>query len=115
MARKQAGEHHNNKLHVRKGDTVVVLSGKHKGKTGKVLAASPRDQKVLVEGVNLVTKHVKPSFANPTGGRIEVEIPLHASKVALIDPETNKPTRVRKQIVDGKKVRVAAASGKVID
>ncbi|GHF98725.1 50S ribosomal protein L24 [Deinococcus piscis] len=115
MARKAAGEHHNNKLHVRKGDTVVVLSGKHKGATGKVLETSPRDHKVLVEGVNTVIKHVKPSFANPEGGRVEKEIALHASKVALVDPETGKATRVRKQIVDGRKVRVAAASGKVID
>ncbi|MCY1701695.1 50S ribosomal protein L24 [Deinococcus sp. SL84] len=102
-------------MHVRKGDTVVVLSGKHKGATGKVLETSPRDHKVLVEGVNTVIKHVKPSFANPEGGRVEKEIALHASKVALVDPETGKATRVRKQIVDGRKVRVAAASGKVID
>ncbi|MDO4264060.1 MAG: 50S ribosomal protein L24 [Deinococcus sp.] len=102
-------------MHVRKGDTVVVLSGKHKGATGKVLETSPRDHKVLVEGVNTVIKHVKPSFANPEGGRVEKEIALHASKVALVDPETGKATRVRKQVVDGRKVRVAAASGKVID
>lgn len=114
MARKVAGDHHNHKLHIRKGDTVVVLSGKHKGATGKVLEAFPRDQKVLIEGVNTVIKHVKPT-AFAEGGRIEKEIPLHASKVALVDPETGKPTRVRKQIVDGRKVRIAAASGKVIE
>lgn len=114
MPRKAAGAHHNNKLHVRTGDTVVVLSGKNKGQTGKVLSVSPRDQKVVVEGVNIMIRHVKPSFGQE-GGRIEKEIPLHASKVALVDPETGKATRVRRQIVDGKKVRVAAASGKVID
>ena len=115
MARKVAGDHHGHKLHVRKGDQVVVLSGKHKGATGKVLAVSARDQKVLIEGVNMMVKHVKPSFSNPEGGRVDREVPLHASKVALVDPETGKATRVRKQLVDGRKVRVAAASGKVID
>ena len=114
MPRKTAGSHHNNKLHVRTGDTVVVLSGKNKGQTGKVLSVSPRDHKVLVDGVNMMIKHVKPSFGTE-GGRIEKAIPLHASKVALVDPETGKATRVHRQIVDGKKVRVAAASGKVID
>ncbi|MFC4637967.1 50S ribosomal protein L24 [Deinococcus hohokamensis] len=102
-------------MHVKKGDTVIVLSGKHKGKTGKVLLALPRDQKVVVEGVNLVTKHVKPSASNPQGGIEQREGALHASKVSIVDPETGKATRIRKQIVDGKKVRVAVASGKVID
>ncbi|ACO46872.1 50S ribosomal protein L24 [Deinococcus deserti] len=115
MPRPSAGSHHSDKLHVKKGDTVVVLSGKHKGKTGKVLLALPRDQKVIVEGVNLVTKHVKPSASNPQGGIEQREGALHASKVSIVDPETGKATRIRKQIVDGKKVRVAVASGKVID
>lgn len=115
MPRPSAGSHHNNKLHVKKGDTVIVLSGKHKGQTGKVLLALPRDQKVVVEGVNMITKNVKPSMTNPQGGQEQRELALHASKVALVDPETGKPTRVRKQIVDGKKVRVAVASGKTID
>lgn len=115
MPRPSAGSHHSDKLHVKKGDTVVVLSGKHKGKTGKVLLALPRDQKVIVEGVNLVTKHVKPSASNPQGGIEQREGALHASKVSIVDPETGKATRIRKQIVDGKKVRVAIASGKVID
>lgn len=115
MPRPSAGTHHGDKLHVKKGDTVVVLSGKHKGKTGKVLLALPRDQKVIVEGVNLVTKHVKPSASNPQGGIEQREGALHASKVSIVDPETGKATRIRKQIVDGKKVRVAVASGKVID
>ena len=115
MPRPSAGSHHNDKLHIKKGDTVIVLSGKHKGQTGKVLLALPRDQKVVVEGVNLVTKHVKPSAANPQGGVEKREGALHASKVSIVDPETGKATRIRKQIVDGKKVRVAVASGKVID
>ncbi|MVN86757.1 50S ribosomal protein L24 [Deinococcus sp. HMF7620] len=115
MPRPSAGSHHNDKLHVKKGDTVIVLSGKHKGQTGKVLLALPRDQKVVVEGVNLVTKNVKPSPASPQGGQEQRELALHASKVAIVDPETGKATRIRKAIVDGKKVRVAVASGKNID
>ncbi|MFC3860541.1 50S ribosomal protein L24 [Deinococcus antarcticus] len=115
MPRPRAGTHHNDKLHFKKGDTVIVLSGKHKGQSGKVLLALPRDQKVVVEGVNIVTKNVKPSFSNPNGGQEQRELALHASKVALVDPETGKATRVRKTIVDGKKVRVAVASGKNID
>ena len=115
MPRPRAGTHHNDKLHFKKGDTVVVLRGKDKGQTGKVLLALPRDQKVVVEGVNLVTKHVKPSATNPQGGIEQREGALHASKVSIVDPETGKATRIRKQIVDGKKVRVAVASGKVID
>lgn len=115
MPRPSAGSHHNDKLHVKKGDNVVVLSGKHKGQTGKVLLALPRDQKVVVEGVNVITKNVKPSPASPQGGQERRELALHASKVAIVDPETGKATRIRKQIVDGKKVRVAVGSGKVID
>ena len=115
MPRPSAGSHHGDKLHVRKGDTVIVLSGKHKGQTGKVLLALPRDQKVVVEGVNLITKNVKPSATNPQGGQEQRELALHASKVALVDPETGKATRVRKQVVDGRKVRVAVGSGKTID
>ncbi|WP_446682156.1 50S ribosomal protein L24 [Deinococcus oregonensis] len=110
-----AGSHHNDKLHVKKGDTVIVLRGKDKGQTGKVLMALPRDAKVVVEGVNMVTKHVKPSASSPQGGIEKREGAVHASKVALVDPETGKATRIRKQIVDGKKVRVAVGSGKVID
>ncbi|MFB9992009.1 50S ribosomal protein L24 [Deinococcus oregonensis] len=102
-------------MHVKKGDTVIVLRGKDKGQTGKVLMALPRDAKVVVEGVNMVTKHVKPSASSPQGGIEKREGAVHASKVALVDPETGKATRIRKQIVDGKKVRVAVGSGKVID
>ncbi|WP_433961777.1 50S ribosomal protein L24 [Deinococcus sonorensis] len=115
MSKPKAGEHHNFKLHVKKGDTVVVTRGKHKGQTGTVLLALPEDQKVVVEGVNIVKKHVKPNPGNSAGGIEEREGALHASKVSLVDPETGKATRVRKQVVDGKKVRVAVASGKVID
>nr|WP_240740856.1 50S ribosomal protein L24 [Deinococcus sp. Arct2-2] len=102
-------------MHVKKGDTVIVLRGKDKGQTGKVLLALPRDARVVVEGINMVTKHVKPSASSPQGGIEKREGAVHASKVALVDPETGKATRIRKQIVDGKKVRVAVGSGKVID
>lgn len=115
MPRPSAGSHHNNKLHVKKGDTVMVLSGKHKGQTGKVLLAQPRTHKVVVEGVNIVTKNVKPQTQGASGSQEQRELALHASKVALVDPETGKATRIRKTIVDGKKVRVAVASGKNID
>ncbi|WP_444542432.1 50S ribosomal protein L24 [Deinococcus ruber] len=115
MKAPSAGSYHNNKLHVKKGDNVIVISGKHKGATGTVLLALPADQKVVVEGVNIVKKHVKPSASNTTGGIEERPAALHASKVQLLDPETGKATRIRKDIVDGKKVRVGVSSGKVID
>ncbi|WP_293914619.1 50S ribosomal protein L24 [Deinococcus sp.] len=102
-------------MHVKKGDKVVVTRGKHKGATGTVLFASPEDQKIVVEGVNVVKKHVKPTPGGSAGGIDEREGAMHASKVQLIDPETGKATRLRKTIVDGKKVRVGAQSGKVID
>lgn len=115
MPQAKAGEHHNNKLHIKKGDKVVVIRGKHKGSTGTVLFALPKEQKVVVEGVNIVKKHVKPSATNPQGGIDQREAALHASKVMIVDPESGKPTRVRHELVDGKKVRVAVKSGKVID
>ena len=104
-----------NKLHVKKGDTVIVTRGKHKGATGKVVLALPAEQKVVIEGVNIIKKHVKPSATNPQGGIEERPAALHASKVRVVDPETGKATRVRREIRDGKKVRIAVASGKVID
>lgn len=116
MAQK-AGIHHGNKLHVKKGDKVIVLSGKHKGQTGKVLRALPKEAKVLVEGINVLVKNVKPQrqLGQTEGSREKREVALHASKVALVDPETGKATRVRANVVDGKKVRVAVKSGKNID
>ena len=100
---------------IRKGDTVVVLSGKDKGKTGEVVRSMPKDGKVVVAGVNILTRHRKPSQADPQGGLQRTEAPLHVSKVALEDPKTGRPTRVRFEIRDGKKVRVAARSGELID
>ena len=99
---------------IKKGDTVVVLSGKDKGKTGEVTRSLPKDGKVVVQGVNVSTRHKKPSQTNPQGGLERKEAPLHASKVAIADPKTGKPTRVRFETKDGKKVRVAVKSGETI-
>ena len=101
---------------IKKGDTVVVLSGKDKGKHGDVTKSLPKDGKVVVSGINIVVRHVKPSQANPQGGLERREAPLHVSKVALEDPKTGKPTRVGFRIEkDGSKVRVAKRSGEVIN
>lgn len=101
-------------MHVKKGDKVRVMTGKDKGKTGVILAAYPKENRVLVEGVNIVKKHSKPSQANPQGGIISFEAPIHVSNVMPIDPKTGNPTRVGYKEVDGKKVRVAK-SGEVLD
>ena len=109
-------ESHNNKLHVKKDDTVIVISGKDKGKKGRVIAAYPRENRVLVEGVNIVKKHTRPSQVNPQGGIIEQEAPIHASNVMHVDPKSGKVTRIGYKVLDnGKKVRVAKRSGAVID
>ncbi|KGM45188.1 50S ribosomal protein L24 [Neobacillus niacini] len=101
-------------MHVKKGDKVRVISGKDKGKTGVILAAYPKDSRVLVEGVNIVKKHTKPSQVNPQGGIMSFEAPIHVSNVMPIDPKSGNPTRVGFTTVDGKKVRVAK-SGEVLD
>ena len=101
---------------IKKGDRVVVLSGKDKGKHGDVTKSLPKDGKVVVSGINIVVRHVKPSQANPQGGLERREAPIHASKVALEDPKTGKPTRVGFRIEkDGSKVPVAKRSGEVIN
>ena len=100
---------------IKKGDQVVVLSGRDKGKRGTVTQAMPKDGKVIVGGINVITRHAKPSQADPQGGLKKEEAPMHVSKVAIADPRTGKATRVRFEIRDGKKVRVAAASGELIN
>lgn len=106
----------NNKMHVKKDDTVIVITGKDKGKKGRVIAAFPRESRVLVEGVNMVKKHTRPSQQNPQGGIIEQEAPIHASNVMHVDPKSGKPTRIGYKVLEnGKKVRVAKRSGAVID
>lgn len=96
-----------NKIHVKTGDTVVILSGKDKGKKGKVLEVSPTEKKVIVEGCNMVTKHVKPRRMGESGGIVKAEAPLYASKVMLVCPKCGKPTRLAHKVLeDGKKERV---------
>ncbi|WP_260927125.1 50S ribosomal protein L24 [Novosphingobium sp. 9] len=99
---------------IKKGDQVVVLSGKDKGRTGAVLQVLPKDGKVIVEGVNVATKHRKPTQQNPQGGIDRVAAPMAISKVAVATKD-GKPTRVRFEVQDGKKVRVAVKSGETID
>ncbi|HET8671883.1 MAG TPA: 50S ribosomal protein L24 [Candidatus Saccharimonadales bacterium] len=102
-------------MRLKKGDTVVVRSGKYKGKTGKVVATHPRENKVTVEGINIVKKAIKPNRANPQGGIVEITKPMWVSKVALVDPSTKKATRIGYKLdQSGKKVRIAKASGKEI-
>ena len=100
---------------IKKGDQVIVLSGKDKGKHGEVTKSMPKEGKVIVAGVNVAARHRKASQTNPQGGIERREAPLHASKVALEDPKTGKPTRVRFEERDGKKVRVAVKSGELIN
>jgi len=100
---------------IKKGDTVVIRSGKDKGRTGTVTQVLPKDGKVVVQGVNVAARHRKPTQANPQGGIDRREAPLAISKVALADPKDGKPTRVRFEERDGKKVRVAVKSGEVVN
>jgi len=102
-------------LHVKKGDRVVVIAGKDKGKKGEVISASPSENRVVVQGVNLVKKHRRATPSNP-GGIIEAEAAIHVSNVAHLDPKDDKPTRIGVKILDdGRKVRVAKRSGETID
>ena len=99
-------------MHIKKGDTVVILSGDDKGTEGEVLAVSPEEGKVLVKGVNIIHKHVKPRKQGENGGIIDAEGAIYASNVALYCPTCKKGVRVRHEIVDGKKVRVCAGTDK---
>ena len=100
---------------IKKGDKVIILSGKDKGKTGEVTRSMPKDGKVVVSGVNIATRHRKPSQTNPQGGLERKEAPMHISKVAIADPKDGKATRVRFELAGDKKVRVAVRSGEKID
>lgn len=103
------------KLHIRKGDTVKILAGDDKGKTGRVLEVYPEERKAIVEGINIVTKHEKPSAGKPEGGIKRTEAPVHISNLMLIDPATGKPTRVgRKRNEKGKLQRYAKKTGEFI-
>ena len=104
-----------NKVHVKTGDTVVVLSGKDKGKQGKVLQVSPKEGKVIVEGLNIATKHVKPRRQGEQGGIVEAEAAMYACKVQLICPKCGKATRIGHKILeDGSKVRVCKSCNEEI-
>jgi large subunit ribosomal protein L24 len=103
------------KLKIKKGDNVVVITGRDKGKSGTVLRVIPKDSRVLVQGVNMVKRHTRPA-AGQTGGIVEKELSIHLSNVALVDPSTSKPTRVGFKVGDGgRKLRIARRSGEVID
>lgn len=102
-------------MFVKKNDKVKVIAGKDKGTEGVVEQVIPAANRVVVKGVNIVKKHQKPSNANPNGGIIEVEAPIDASNVMLIDPKDGKPTRVGYKVVDGKKVRVSKKSSETLD
>ena len=116
------------RLHVRTGDTVIVISGRSKdllrnenstqtgdkGKIGKVLKVFPKTGKIIVEGVNIKKRHIKPNAMNPQGEVVEREMPIFSSKVMLWDEAAGKPTRIRKEIRDGKKVRISVVSGNEI-
>lgn len=104
-----------NNLHVRKGDNVKVLTGKDKGKTGKIMATDPKTRMVLVEGVNMATHHIKPRSATEQGGRKTVEAPIAASNVQIICPSCGKSVRVRHQEIDGKNARICAKCGASLD
>jgi large subunit ribosomal protein L24 len=103
------------KLKIKKGDKVVVLTGKDKGKTGEVKSVNPVELRVVVQGVNIQSKHRKPSQARGAGGIDKNEAPIHISNVALLDPKTKKPTRVGFKTVGGKKVRIAKRSGEQVE
>jgi len=103
------------KLKIKKGDNVVVISGRDKGRSGEVLRVLPTERRVIVQGVNVAKRHTKPRMGEP-GGIVEKELALHISNVAHVDPASGKPTRIGyKTLDDGRKVRVARRSGEVID
>ena len=103
------------KLHIKSGDTVKVISGNSRGKTGKVLLVEPAKYRAVVEGINMVTKHVKPSASNPEGGIEKTEASIHLSNLMLIDPATGDPTRIgRKQDENGKLQRYSKKTGEFI-
>ena len=101
-------------MRIKKGDKVVVIAGREKGKEGTVAKVLPEEEKVVITGLNMVKKHIKPNQAEPEGKITEKEAPIHVSNVALVDPKTKKATKVRYEIKDGKKVRVAKKSSTVI-
>lgn len=105
-----------NKLHIKKGDNVRVLSGVYRGQEGQILKIYPKTQRAIVEGINLISKHVRPSQQNPDGGIIEQEGTIHISNLMVIDPSSKRPSRIGRKKIDGQKgwVRYAKKSGEII-
>lgn len=107
-------------MKIRKNDNVMVISGNDKGKTGKVLKVFPKNNRVIIEGINLRKRHTKPSQKNPQGGILEKESPIHVSNVMLLDPKTNEPTRLGSQVIldenTGKKkrARISRSTGEMV-
>lgn len=102
-------------MFIKKGDTVKVIAGDYKGKTGKVLKVDVKESRVVIEGVKIVSRHTKPSNANPDGGIIKKEAPIHISNVQIVDPKTQVASKIGYKMVEGKKVRFAKKSGNVLD
>ena len=103
------------KLHIKKGDTVYVNSGNDKGKTGRVLEVQPKKQRAIVEGINIVSKAMKPNAKYPQGGIVKMEAPIHISNLNVVDPKTGKPTRIGRKLNEaGKLVRYSKKSGEEI-
>ena len=102
-------------MRIKKGDNVMVITGKDRGKTGKVVRAFPKLERVIVAGVNIKKRHQRPTRKNQKGQILDIAAPVHVSNVQIIDPKTDKPTRVGLRIEKGKKVRVAKRSGTILD
>lgn len=103
------------KFHIKKGDTVMVIAGESKGQSGRVIRVIPKQNRAVVEGLNMVYKHQKPSATNPDGGRLQMEAPLHLSNLMLVDPKTGNPSRIGRKADDkGKLVRFAKKSGEIV-
>ncbi len=103
------------KIRLKKGDTVMVRAGKYKGRTGKILSTHPRENKVTVEGINVVKKHLKPNRTHPQGGIVELTKPIWVSKVGIVEPTKKKPTRIGYKVdKEGKKTRIFKSTGKEI-
>ena len=102
------------KMKIKTGDHIKVIAGNHKGSEGKVIEVDPNNKKVKVEGVNMISKSMKPSSTNPQGGIVKKEAFLHVSNVSLLDPKSSKPTRVGFKVEDGKKVRYSKKSNQVL-
>ncbi len=102
------------KIHIKKDDQVYVLNGDDRGKTGRVLSVDRKKERAIVEGINMITKAMKPNARYPQGGLVKMEAPIRLCKLALLDPKSGKPTRVGYRFEDGKKVRYSKKSGEVI-